>query len=99
MERSKIWFWTSSGRCSLWNRKDDTLISRYASSGWGGAGWEREVTVAQDGIFTLCDVVRASHRVKIPSTISGRRGEHSWEAKSRAKRRGALEWCMVLRAV
>ena len=40
-----------------------------------------------------------SHRVKIPTTISGRRGEHSWEAKSRAKRRGALAWCMVLRAV
>ena len=40
-----------------------------------------------------------SHRVEIPSTISGRRGEHSLEAKSRAKRRGAWSWCMVLRAV
>ena len=40
-----------------------------------------------------------SHRVKIPSMISGRRGEHSLEAKSRAKRRGTLAWCMVLRAV
>ena len=34
-----------------------------------------------------------------PFTISGRRGEHSGEAKSRAKRRGALAWSMVLRAM
>ena len=40
-----------------------------------------------------------SHRVKIPSTISGRRGGHSLEARSLAKRRGAFAWCMVLRAV
>ena len=42
MERSKIWFLTSSGKCSLWNLNEDTLISRYASSigGWalGGRG-------------------------------------------------------------
>ena len=54
MDRSNILFLTSSGKCSLWNLNDDTLISRYASSirgravVWRGGGWVREVTAAQE---------------------------------------------------
>ena len=99
MERSKIWFLTPSGKCSLWNLNEDTLISRYASSiggwalVWGGGGWEREVTAAQESAEGGC-VANVTAAVTL-CRGGGGGGPCGWSLRRlELKRAKCLEWAM-----
>ena len=93
-----------SSRGRWWSTSTKESLADESAWVWGfrvAVAWELRIAEVNQwrSAPELYTQRTTSHRVKIPSTISGRRGEHSLEAKSRAKRRGALAWCMVLSAV